>query len=161
MSSRARRGHPQELSLARVAVRVTSTGKSLRLSGTALVMALLLAGTFFGDDDHFPFGPFRMYSTTNELDGTVNTIRFRAVNAEGETVEPRSQDFGLRPAEINGQVARIRRQPELLSRLAETYGRLHPDRPPLVEIELRYGLHQLSNGRPIAYSEEEVATWAR
>jgi hypothetical protein len=140
---------------------VTSTGRILRLSGTALVLTLLLVGTFFGDDDHFPFGPFRMYSTTNELDGTVNTIRFRAVNADGEVVEPRSQDFGLRPAEINGQVSRFRDDPELLSRLAETYSRLHPDRPPLVEIELRYGLHQLSNGRPVAYSEEEVATWVR
>lgn len=140
---------------------MTRTGRTARLAGTAIVLGLLLIGTFWGDDDHFPFGPFRMYSTTNELNGTVNAIRFRAVNAEGDAIEPRSQHFGLRPAEINGQVARIRRDPALLANLAETYQRLHPDRPPLVEIQLRYGLHQLSNGRPIAYTEEEVATWAR
>ena len=131
------------------------------MGATALVVALLLLGTFKGDDDHFPFGPFRMYSTTNELDGTVNAIRFQARNEAGELLQPRSQDFGLRPAEINGQVARIRRDPGLLGELASVYERIHPDRPPLVELQLRYGLHQLSNGRPVAYSEEEVATWVR
>lgn len=124
-------------------------------------MLLLLLGTFKGDDDHFPFGPFRMYSTTNELNGTVNAIRFQARDEEGRLLQPRSQDFGLRPAEINGQVSRIRRDPELLGELASVYERIHPERPPLVELQLRYGLHQLSNGRPVAYSEEEVATWVR
>lgn len=128
---------------------------------TAAVITLLLIGTFKGDDDHFPFGPFRMYSTTNDLNGTVNAIRFLARNEAGEVLEPRAQDFGLRPAEINGQVARIREDPELLGQLASVYERIHPDREPLVELQLRYGLHQLSDGRPVAYSEEEVATWVR
>ena len=123
--------------------------------------AALLAGTAWGDDDHFPFGPFRMYSTTNELDGTVNAIRFRATNADGEVLEPRSQQFGMRPAEINGQVGRFRRDPALMAHLAAAYSRLHPEAPPLVEIELRYGLHQLRDGRPVSFSEEEVATWRR
>ena len=126
---------------------------------TVLVAIALLAGTAWGDDDHFPFGPFRMYSTTNELDGTVNAIRFRATNAAGEQLEPRSQDFGLRPAEINGQVSRFRSDPSLLEHLATAYSRLHPEDPRLVEIELRYGLHQLEDGRPVSYSEESVATW--
>lgn len=140
---------------------MTETGRRVRFGATAAVVLLLLLGTFKGDDDHFPFGPFRMYSTTNELDGTVNAIRFQARNEEGEVLQPRAQDFGLRPAEINGQVARIRRDPELLGVLASVYERIHPDRAPLVELQLRYGLHQLSNGRPVAYSEEEVATWVR
>ena len=140
---------------------MTGRGRNVRLVATVVVVALLLLGTFKGDDDHFPFGPFRMYSTTNELNGTVNAIRFEARDEAGRVLQPRSQDFGLRPAEINGQVARIRRDPSLLGELASVYERIHPDRPPLVELELRYGLHQLSGGRPIAYSEEEVATWAR
>jgi hypothetical protein len=140
---------------------MTHRGRLARSFATGVVVLLLLAGTFKGDDDHFPFGPFRMYSTTNELNGTVNAIRFQARNAAGEVLEPRSQDFGLRPAEINGQVARIRRDPSLLGHLATVYERIHPDQPPLDEIRLRYGLHQLSNGRPVAYSEEEVATWVR
>jgi len=140
---------------------VTKRARNVRLAATALVIGLLLLGTFKGDDDHFPFGPFRMYSTTNELNGTVNAIRFQARDQAGEMLEPRAQDFGLRPAEINGQVARFRADPELLGHLASVYERIHPDRPPLVEIQLRFGLHQLENGRPVAYSEEEVATWVR
>lgn len=140
---------------------MTKRARNVRLAATALVIGLLLLGTFKGDDDHFPFGPFRMYSTTNELNGTVNAIRFQARDQAGEMLEPRAQDFGLRPAEINGQVARFRADPELLGHLASVYERIHPDRPPLVEIQLRFGLHQLENGRPVAYSEEEVATWVR
>lgn len=140
---------------------MTKRARNVRLAATALVIGLLLLGTFKGDDDHFPFGPFRMYSTTNELNGIVNAIRFQARDQAGEMLEPRAQDFGLRPAEINGQVARFRADPELLGHLASVYERIHPDRPPLVEIQLRYGLHQLENGRPVAYSEEEVATWVR
>lgn len=133
----------------------------VRLTLTFLVLVALLAGTAWGDDDHFPFGPFRMYSTTNELNGTVNAIRFRAINEDGERSEPRSQDFGMRPAEINGQVGRFRRDPSLLGRLADAYVRLNPERAALVEIELRYGLHHLRDGRPISYSEETVAVWRR
>lgn len=140
---------------------MTATGRRVRLLGTSAILLLLLAGTSKGDDDHFPFGPFRMYSTTNDLNGTVNAIVFHATDEAGERLEPRAQDFGLRPAEINGQVARIRRDPSLLRHLAATYERLQPEVAPLVELELRYGLHQLSNGRPVTYSEEEVATWVR
>lgn len=128
---------------------------------TTLVLGALVAGTAWGDDDHFPFGPFRMYSTTNELNGTVNAIRFSAVNDHGEDLQPRAQDFGMRPAEINGQVSRFRRDPSLMRHLATAYSRLHPDAAPLVEIELRYGLHRLRDGRPVSYSEEKVATWRR
>lgn len=140
---------------------MTERARNVRLAATFVVVCLLLLGTFKGDDDHFPFGPFRMYSTTNELDGTVNAIRFEARTQTGEVLQPRAQDFGLRPAEINGQVARIRRDPQLLGQLAAVYQRIHPNRPPLVELQLRYGLHQLSGGRPVAYSEEEVATWVK
>lgn len=140
---------------------LTAGGRALRMTMTVLVLAALLAGTAWGDDDHFPFGPFRMYSTTNDLDGTVNAIRFRAIDADGVHLEPRSQDFGMRPAEINGQVARFRAAPSLLEHLATAYARLHPDAAPLIEIELRYGLHQLRDGRPVSYSEESVATWRR
>lgn len=140
---------------------LTHRTRIVRLLATLLVLVALLAGTAWGDDDHFPFGPFRMYSTTNDLNGTVNAIRFRAVNEDGERIEPRSQDFGMRPAEINGQVARFRRDPSLLRHLAQAYLRVHRDRSPLVEIELWYGLHQLREGRPVSYSEEEVAVWRR
>ncbi|MEA2434365.1 MAG: hypothetical protein QOG54_1822 [Actinomycetota bacterium] len=139
--------------------RLSSKGRRIRLMATALVGIALLLGAAFGNDDNFPFGPFRMYSTTNDLDGTVNAVRFYAVDSEGRELTPRSQDFGLRPAEVNGQVARFRADPDLLGRLAEAYVKAHPDAAPLRELTLGYGIWTLEGGRPVAYREEKLVTW--
>ena len=56
---------------------VTVWGRQVRLVMTALVLVALLAGTVFGDDVHFPFGPFRMYSTTDRIDAPVNSPESR------------------------------------------------------------------------------------
>ena len=40
-----------------------------------VVLGLLLAGTVWGDDDAFPFGPFRMYSTRNDPNAPVISTR--------------------------------------------------------------------------------------
>lgn len=138
---------------------VTPLGRRARTVGVIVVLAALIAGTAWGDDDHFPFGPFRMYSTTNALDDVVNTVKLEGVDTTGATIAVRTQDLGLRPAEVNGQVARFRRDPSLLAHLAASYSRANPDRPRLVELTLKHGLWQLENGEPVSYSEEEVATW--
>ena len=138
---------------------MTATGRRIRGAAVLVVAVALLAGTVWGDDDHFPFGPFRMYSTTNTLDDMVNTVKLEGVDASGATLEIRTQDLGLRPAEVNGQVARFRRDPSLLRHLAASYARANPDEPRLVSLTLKYGLWQLSGGEPVSYSEEDIATW--
>lgn len=138
---------------------MSSAGRRVRGAALIVVGIALLAGSVWGDDDHFPFGPFRMYSTTNTLDDVINTVRLEGIDAEGTAISIRTQDLGLRPAEVNGQVALFRRDPSRLGYLMESYTRANPDAPPLVEITLKHGLWQLENGRPIAYSEEVVATW--
>ena len=129
------------------------------MAAVIVVLGAVLAGTIWGDDDHFPFGPFRMYSTTNSLDDVVNTVKLEAEDETGATIEIRTQDLGLRPAEVNGQVGRVREDPSLLQHLMDSYERANPDRPALVGLTLKYGLWQLENGMPVSYTEEEVATW--
>jgi hypothetical protein len=124
-----------------------------------VVGVALLAGSVWGDDDNFPFGPFRMYSTTNTLDDVINTVRLEGVDAEGTALTIRTQELGLRPAEVNGQVPRFRRDPTQLRYLAESYARANPDAPPLVQLTLKHGLYQLEDGKPVSYSEEVIATW--
>jgi hypothetical protein len=131
----------------------------LRLGASALVAVVLIAGTAFGDDDNFPFGPFRMYSTKNELNGTINSVRFHAIDENGRAFDPRSQDFGLRPAEINGRVGRFRADVELLGQLADAYRKAHPDAPDIAELTLSYGIWTLENGRPVSFEEESLVTW--
>ena len=138
---------------------MTSTGRRIRGAAVLILGFALLAGTVWGDDDHFPLGPFRMYSTTNALDDVVNTVKLEGVDASGATLEIRTQDLGLRPAEVNGQVARFRRDPSLLRFLAASYARANPDEPRLVSLTLKYGLWQLRGGEPVSYSEEDIATW--
>lgn len=140
---------------------MSEAGTRARLLAVGVVIVLLLAGTAWGDDDHFPFGPFRMYSTTNDLNGTVSSIKARATDEAGGRRALRSQDFGLRPPELDSNLGRFRRDPELISVLAEAYARLYPDRPSLAEVELFYEMHRLRDGRPIEVFEEEIVAWER
>ena len=138
---------------------LTATGKKLRVAVTAAFLALLLAGTAVGDDEHFPFGPFRMYSTRNELDGQVNAARVRITTQEGEldlSIEPRS--FGLRRAEIEGQIPRIVEDPDLLEHLGHAYENIHPG-VRAESVELYFVITDLEGGRPVSEMEKTIATW--
>ncbi len=120
----------------------------------------LIAGTVGGQDDHFPFGPFRMYSTTTT--DRVTVLIFEGVTSENDRKVLPSSAFGLRPAEMHGQIARFESRLEtLLALLARSYATRHPDEPPLESLELAYGVHLLDEGRPVAYREQPLAEWQR
>ena len=138
---------------------MTSSGRALRAAATGAVLAALLAGTIWGQDDHFPFGPFRMYSTTTT--DRVTVVRFTATTVTGEELLLRSADFGLRPAEVQGQVERVVADPALLGAFAAAYADFHPDSPPLERLALVFGTHYLGGGRRTRYDEEVLASWTR
>ena len=128
---------------------------------TALVLGAALAGSLWGDDDNWPVGPFRMYATTTALDGTVTIPSFAAETADGRVLRLDADDFGLRRAEILGQLRRLREHPELLGALATAHARLHPDAPGLRSLRLIAVVHRLRGGRAIGLGHETVATWRR
>lgn len=128
---------------------------------TAAVLIALLVGTWRGQDDHFPFGPFRMYSTTNEPSGRITKINFIGITEQGEHVRIRSSRFGMRPAEVDGQMPRIRRSPELLAYLVEAYETFNPSAPRLHEFQVVYGIHHLADRAPVSYEEKVIARWQR
>jgi hypothetical protein len=137
-------------------------GRRLRVACGAAVCLLLLAGTAFGQDDDFPFGPFRMYSTTQRLDGATSWYRVDGVTDQGELMAIPTTRFGLRRAEVEGQVTRIKSDPSLLGSLETAYERRQPYRRPLVEIRLIRHDQPLRGGQPHGPpSEEVVATWQR
>jgi hypothetical protein len=132
--------------------------------GAAVVVVVLLLGTFWGQDDHFPFGPFRMYSTRNSLEGRVNASKLELEFADGDVVllgiSPGT--VGLRRAEVEGQRDRFMARPRLLSHLAETYETLHPETPPVVAVRLFDVVIKLEGGRPTGTPVEvTLATWER
>lgn len=139
---------------------LTRAGRRTRVRVTVAVAALTLAGTLVGQDDDFPFGPFRMYSTRDDPDGTVVSTRVEARDAAGRlrTVDERST--GLRRAEVEGQVRRFVADPELLGALSRAHDRLRPDEPAFAEVRVVERVYELRDSRPTGEeSERVVVTW--
>ena len=141
---------------------LTPTGRRVRVVALAAGLALLLAGTAWGDDDHFPFGPFRMYSTADDPDGRVLSTYLQAVDAEGSVVERVGErEVGLRRAEYEGQLSRVVERPEVLGELARVFSRRHPDRPPWVEVSVVQTAYVLVDGEPTDERTTVLARWER
>jgi hypothetical protein len=135
-------------------------GRRARSAVTVVLALLVLAGTFVGQDDDFPFGPFRMYATRDDPDGLVRSARVEAVDGEGRlrTVDERST--GLKRAEVEGQVDRFVAAPQTLGLLAQAHSRLRPDEPPLVEVRVVERAYVLRDSRPTGeQTETVVARW--
>lgn len=118
----------------------------MRIGGTLVMLAGLIATSLWGGDDYFPFVPFKMYSFTHEADGWAHITRLELVNAEGERFEIDDEATGLRKAEVEGQLTRFREDPELLALVAEAYGDAHPGEPEIVTVEIRIKSYELVDG---------------
>lgn len=125
----------------------------IRFTIAGVVLALVLAGTLWGQDDDFPVGPFRMYATAARPTGNVRTAELWGVRADGSRVLLQAHDVGLRRAELEGQLPRFRKDPSLLGALA---------RPELVEIRLEERVRRVVDRRLQADERRElVAEWHR
>jgi hypothetical protein len=133
--------------------------RGARLTATAVVMAALLAGTAWGDDEHFPFGPFRMYSMRNDPNGTVSDVRLRGTTPRGEVISLHPSTFGLRSAEVDGLLDRVE-DSRLAAHLAEAYRDLDR-RPRLDELRIFRRFYQLHDSRPVRYFEKTSGVWSR
>lgn len=135
-------------------------GRAVRLVVTAVCGLLLLAGTAVGQDDAFPFGPFRMYATTDSADRPVASTRMEGVDARGRRFPLRGEQVGLRRAEVEGQLVRFRRDPRLLAAVADAYDARHPDGPALARIDIVVRNLALSGGVPTgAYTDTVMVSW--
>jgi hypothetical protein len=129
-------------------VRLSPAARVLRLVVAGAVLALLLVGAVWGDDDAFPFGPFRMYSTRADPDAPVVSTRVVGLTATGEEIRLSGGQVGLRRAEFEGQLPRIEAHPQLLGLLADSFAAKHPDAEELVEVQVVQRRFALSAGKP-------------
>jgi hypothetical protein len=140
---------------------LSAFGLRLRVGITFAVVALLLYGTLYGQDDLFPFGPFRMYSTADKLDNPVADTRFEGVQADGTVVALNQDNTGIRRAEIEGQLPKIREHPDLLRSVDQAYVERNPSAPKLTLIRVIVRWHALHNGKQTGeYTDETAATWS-
>lgn len=131
-----------------------------RLVATALGLVLLLAGTLAGTDDDFPFGPFRMFATTNEWSEPISIARAEVTDATGRTIELTPVNSGVRRAEVEGQLDRFRAEPRALAGLADAYRAHNPAAPAPRTVTVLLRHHEISRSGPTGrYTDEVVATW--
>ncbi|HUV48719.1 MAG TPA: hypothetical protein VMX11_07045, partial [Actinomycetes bacterium] len=79
---------------------LSAAGRRSRLVAAAAVFGLLVVGAFFGSDDHFPLGPFRMYATSSQSTGQVAVVALQ-VKTEGSDwtlVRPSPESVGMNVA---------------------------------------------------------------
>lgn len=141
---------------------LAAPGKVVRLGVTGLVLGLLIAGTVAGSDDHFPFGPFSMYSSAHDPNAGVVSNTVEAVLDDGRVVAVSDGDTGMRRAEVEGQLPRFIEDPKILEQLAVAHERRRPDAPRYAAVRVVRRSYQLRDGRPAgAVTEEVVAEWVR
>jgi hypothetical protein len=139
---------------------LTSRGRLIRVAVTLLASALLLAGTLWGEDDHFPFGPFKMYASAVDPDAPARDTRVEATDEAGATLLITPANTGIRRAEFEGQLGRFADEPELLATVADAYQRRNPQAPPLREIQIVVRWHEVQDFEVTgAWQDEVVATW--
>ena len=141
---------------------LTRRGRAVRVAVAAVGTAVLLAGTLWGQDDDFPFGPFRMYSTAPDPDADAPDTRVEGVDTTGRTVELTEANSGLRRAEIEGQQRAYVENPGRLRQVAIAYSGKTPGAPPLKEVRIVIRWAGIENARPTGTSHDQViASWTR
>lgn len=138
---------------------LSATGRRVRVAATAAVLAATLAGTFWGLNDHFPFGPMGMYSTRTDPNGTVGEVRVEGVSADGRATSIPYSQFGLRRAEIEGQVYRFIDDPSLLRHLYAALERSESAED-FVALRLVKRDYRLRNARAVSFEDRVLATWS-
>src|SRR3954471_21076056 len=109
---------------------LTTRGRAVRVAVTALGAILLLLGTVWGQDDDFPFGPFRMYATAPDPNADAPDTRVEGVDADGHVVVLDEANSGLRRAEIEGQQQAYVDDPARLRQVALAYAGRTPRAAP-------------------------------
>ncbi len=139
---------------------LSARGRWARAGVTVAVGGLLLAGTFVGVDDDFPFGPMRQFSTRADPDGQARSTRVEAVDTGGRVLVVPDTATGLRRAEIEGQADRFVADPSLLAQVSRAHDRLRPDEPAYRTVRVVVALTRLRDSRPVGDPVDTVvASW--
>jgi len=135
-------------------------GRAARVVVTAVGAVLLLAGTLWGVDDDFPFGPFRMYSTAPGPNEDAPDTRVEGVDTTGRTVVLTEANSGLRRAEIEGQQQEYVADPARLQQVAIAYAEKSPGAAPLTTVRIVIHWVGIEHSRPTGTSHDQViASW--
>ncbi len=124
-------------------------GIRVRIAATVICAGLVLAGTVSGNDDDFPAGPFRMYSTRDDPNGEVRELRVQVLTKSGQVLDVTNTAGAPRRAELEGRLGDLVARPAELAKLAPLYtGRLHDVARTLRLVWLVHPLHHGRSANP-------------
>ena len=139
---------------------ISARGRAARLAATVIAAAMLVAGTLWGSDDHFPFGPFLMYAGVNPPNEPAPDPRIEGTTLDGVVVQLGEKQTGLRRAEVEGQQQSFIDDPSRLREVVQAYDRRNPQGPRLAEIRYVMRKHEIKTSRPTGkWQDETLARW--
>lgn len=143
--------------------RLTGSARAWRIVVITALAVGFLGGTTIGDDDWWPFSPWRMFSTSTPVTGSVAAafIEVRTTRERAWTPAPlMPSSVGLNRAEIEGRLDAIRADPSLLATLAASHARLCPDDPPWTGVRVALRHSAIVDGRATGrHTDVVLATW--
>ena len=156
-------------------------GAGAKLAGTLLVLllsVLFVGGTWKGNDDWWPFGPWRMFATSTAPTGGVAVLAIEvrtgpprsdppdalgSVSGVARSWQPASinlNSVGLNRAEVEGRVPQMLADPAMLGTLAATHARLRPHDPRWTGVRVVRVVTVIDNRRPTGEERRTVlAEW--
>ncbi len=144
-------------------IRLPRVGRAWRALLLLVLTALFLGGTAVGQDDWWPFAPWRMFSTSTPPSGSVTSLRIEAQVGDDATWQLAPlvpSAVGLNRAEVEGRIPQITARPEILGTLARSHARLRPEEPPWRAVRVVRHEVLLKDGAPTgAIRDTPLAQW--
>ncbi len=131
-------------------------GRAVRVVVTAIAAVLLLAGTLWGVDDDFPFGPFRMYASAPDPNQDAADTRVEGVDTTGRVVVLTEANSGIRRAEIEGQQQQYVADPARLRQVALAYADKSPGAAPLTTVRIVVHWVEIEHSRVTGGSHDQI-----
>ena len=140
-------------------VRLEPAARAWRVALVVVLAVLFAGGTWKGDDDWWPFGPWRMFATSTAPTGGVAVLAIETRTASDAAWRPASinlNSVGLNRAEVEGRVPQMLADPAMLGTLAATHARLRPHDPRWTGVRVVRVVTVIENRRPTGEERRSV-----
>ena len=144
-------------------LRLPAVARTWRVVLLLVVVGLFIAGTAIGNDNWWPFGPWRMFATSTAPSGSVTSLAIEVRAGDDPAWRPANltpTSVGLNRAEVEGRVPRMLADPAMLGTLARTHTRLRPGEPRWRAVRVVRHEVLLRGGAPTGQVRDTtVVTW--
>ena len=144
-------------------IRLRRVGRGWRVLLLLVLTSLFLAGTAVGQDDWWPFSPWRMFANATPPSGSVISLRIevqRDSDPAWQVAPLTPTTVGLNRAEVEGRIPQMTAEPAMLGTLAASHARLRPKDSPWHAVRVVRNEVLLTDGVPNGSVRDTVlAEW--